>query len=225
MPTVGFLVVSQLATVARGMVSLVQPLAPDVMLQPCACAAPSLAQSVSEIAAAAAQLTNQKKAPKHILVVADVGSSAVAVQEFLSEQDGRRFIRARGPYLEGLIAGAVAAHQGSDTAEVLRTVAAAAQFFDRDANSVVETEPEVIGPAEREVQIGLENGLDARPAATIARLVSDHQAAVLINGIDAGSVLGLMRAHLAQGQTVTVTVEGPDGQDTLEQVCAILVNA
>ena len=222
MASVGFLVVSQLASVARGIVALVQPLAPEVAFQPCACAAASLTASVETIEEAANELSAQVDDSVHILIVADVGSSAMAVQEFLAEQDNRRFLRARGPFLEGLVAGAVAAQQGADVRETLRSFAAAAKFFAEDPPLLENKNDELDGAIETEIDVTAPTGLAARPAALIARLVSDENAVVTINGIDAASVLGLMRLHLAAGDSATIRVEGEGAERVMDRVKAIL---
>ncbi|KGF04341.1 dihydroxyacetone kinase, partial [Actinomyces sp. S6-Spd3] len=54
--------------------------------------------------------------------------------------------------------------------------------------------------------------LHARPAALVARFVSDYDAEVTIDGADAASVMSLMALGVRQGQTVTVRASGADAQ-------------
>ena len=53
-------------------------------------------------------------------------------------------------------------------------------------------------------------GLHARPAAAVAQAMSDLDAEIRINGVDAKSVMMLMTLGLGQGQTLTLTARGPD---------------
>ncbi|WP_341394640.1 dihydroxyacetone kinase phosphoryl donor subunit DhaM [Arthrobacter sp. G119Y2] len=59
-------------------------------------------------------------------------------------------------------------------------------------------------------------GLHARPAAAVAQAMSDLDAEVRINGVDAKSVMLLMSLGLGQGQTLTLAARGPDAARAVE---------
>lgn len=80
--------------------------------------------------------------------------------------------------------------------------------FDADAAGVHTGSWELINPA----------GLHARPAAAVAQAMSDLDAEVRINGVDAKSMMMLMTLGLGQGQTLTVTARGPDAARAVEMM-------
>lgn len=64
--------------------------------------------------------------------------------------------------------------------------------------------------------------LHARPAALVAREVAAHQASVTIDGVDAASVLELMRLGAVPGQTVRVVASGPAAAQALDAVVRLV---
>ncbi|MBO0909295.1 dihydroxyacetone kinase phosphoryl donor subunit DhaM [Arthrobacter sunyaminii] len=80
--------------------------------------------------------------------------------------------------------------------------------FDPDDAGVHTGSWELINPA----------GLHARPAAAVAQAMSDLDAEVRINGVDAKSMMMLMTLGLGQGQTLTVTARGPDAARAVEMM-------
>ena len=78
--------------------------------------------------------------------------------------------------------------------------------MDADGEGVHTGSWELINPA----------GLHARPAAAVAQAMSDLDAEVRINGVDAKSVMLLMSLGLGQGQTLTLAARGPDAARAVE---------
>ena len=66
--------------------------------------------------------------------------------------------------------------------------------------------------------------LHARPAALIAREVTDRGARVTIDGADAASVLDLMRLGAMPGQRLEVVGLGPGAAEAVEAVIGIIAN-
>ncbi|MDD5351162.1 MAG: HPr family phosphocarrier protein [Chthoniobacteraceae bacterium] len=79
---------------------------------------------------------------------------------------------------------------------------------------------------EREVKILNRLGLHARPAAEFVRAVRTFQSSVTIikNGDDysGASILDVLSANLDHGSTLVFRIEGPDAEDAMERLCALL---
>ena len=84
-------------------------------------------------------------------------------------------------------------------------------------------------PASYEEAITLIGDLHARPAGALAVAAARFSSAVSLSvgtsHADAKSVLGVMGLGATCGQHVTVTAEGPDAQDAVAAVIAILAEA
>ncbi len=66
--------------------------------------------------------------------------------------------------------------------------------------------------------------LHARPAALIAREVSERAARVTIDGADAASVLDLMRLGAMPGQRLEVVGHGPDAAEAVAAVVRVIAH-
>jgi len=84
-------------------------------------------------------------------------------------------------------------------------------------------------PASYEEAITLAGDLHARPAGALAVAAARFSSAVSLSvgtsHADAKSVLGVMGLGATCGQHVTVTAEGPDAQDAVAAIIAILAEA
>ena len=84
-------------------------------------------------------------------------------------------------------------------------------------------------PASYEEAITLTGDLHARPAGALAVAAARFSSAVSLSvgtgHADAKSVLGVMGLGATSGQHVTVTAEGPDAQDAVAAIIAILAEA
>ena len=84
-------------------------------------------------------------------------------------------------------------------------------------------------PASYEQAITLTGDLHARPAGALAVAAAQYSSAVSItagaSSADAKSVLSVMALGAASGQQVTVSADGPDAQDAVAAVLAILAEA
>ena len=61
-------------------------------------------------------------------------------------------------------------------------------------------------------------GLHARPAAVIARALTDLDAEVTINGVDGKSVMLLMSLALGEGKELRAEATGPEAQKAIEYI-------
>lgn len=143
-----------------------------------------------------------------VVVIADLGSAimtAESVLEFLDDEQRSRVRIADAAIVEGAVAAAVAAESGAGVDAVTRAAE------DAVPGALAEEAPEVAEPTESAVVI-LSNpaGLHARPAAVLAGRLSQLDAAVTINGVDAQSVMALMALGAKKGEQLVVEASGPD---------------
>jgi phosphotransferase system HPr (HPr) family protein len=81
-------------------------------------------------------------------------------------------------------------------------------------------------PASYEQAITLSGDLHARPAGALALAAAKFSSAVSLTvgtgRADARSVLGVMGLGATSGQHITVTAEGPDAEEAVATIVAIL---
>jgi phosphocarrier protein len=81
---------------------------------------------------------------------------------------------------------------------------------------------------EREVEIVNRLGLHARAAAKLVQAASAFRSRVLLvtddEEVDAKSILGLLLLAAAQGTRLRVRCEGPDEEEALAAVTALIAN-
>jgi len=84
-------------------------------------------------------------------------------------------------------------------------------------------------PANYEQAITLTGDLHARPAGALAVAAARFSSAVSLtvgtSRADAKSVLGVMGLGATSGQHITVTAEGPDAEEAVTTILAILTRA
>jgi phosphocarrier protein HPr len=84
-------------------------------------------------------------------------------------------------------------------------------------------------PASYEQAITLTGDLHARPAGALAVAAAKFSSAVSLSvgtsRADAKSVLGVMGLGATSGQHITVTAEGPDAEEAVTTILAILTRA
>jgi phosphotransferase system HPr (HPr) family protein len=84
-------------------------------------------------------------------------------------------------------------------------------------------------PANYEQAITLTGDLHARPAGALAVAAAKYSAAVSLtvgtSTADAKSVLGVMGLGATSGQDITVAAEGPDAEEAVATILAILAQA
>lgn len=84
------------------------------------------------------------------------------------------------------------------------------------------------GVVEKEVEIVNRLGLHARAAAKLVQTASAFRSRVLLvtddEEVDAKSILGLLLLAAAQGTKLRVRCEGPDEEEALAAVTALIAN-
>ena len=164
------------------------------------------------------------------IVLYDLGSAqmtAEAALEFLDEDLQERRLLVDAPLVEGALAAAGAAGGGAGVAEVAAAARAAGGPTDgADAPDAGEPEPEPEHSATLEIRNA--QGLHARPAGQIVRALRPLDATVRIERTDtadsanAASMLALVGLGATAGTMVTVHAGGPQAQDALAQVRALI---
>ena len=75
---------------------------------------------------------------------------------------------------------------------------------------------------EKDVQIMLETGLEARPVAMLVQVASQFESSVYINSgekkVNAKSIMGMMSLGLDSGEKVTVIAEGSDEEKAVAEI-------
>jgi PTS hybrid protein len=167
-----------------------------------------------------------------VLVLPDLGSSVLTTMAVLEDHPRPDVLMVDAPFVEGAVAAAVAASGGAD----LQSVAVAA----RDARQMVkfdETQIETSAvaapggsaahPASAEVV--LPASLHARPAGRLAREAAKYASTIRIEHagktIDPTGVLAVMSLGATLGSTVTVHADGPDAEEAIKALTAVLAEA
>lgn len=164
-----------------------------------------------------------------VVVLTDIGSAVLTVESVLdfAEDDVARRVRlADAPFVEGAVAAAVTAHGGGSLDDVLAAAEHAGSTFadvGRPADTLAGSAP-APGPAgdagEGAVHVTVRNelGLHARPAAVLARLAAGFDAQVLIGGVNAASVLEIMKLGAVRGDRLAVEARGPQAAEAVRGV-------
>lgn len=74
----------------------------------------------------------------------------------------------------------------------------------------------------KEVQIQLENGLEARPVALLVQVASQYESSIYIEDgekkVNAKSIMGMMTLVLSAGDKVVVAADGKDETAAVEGI-------
>ena len=165
-----------------------------------------------------------------VVVISDLGSAVMTVESALDFADEELASRARladAPFVEGAVAAAVTAHGGGTLDEVLASAQYAGSTFavsDGQGGPTGALPPHgeepmsgvTSGPHQVEVRNPL--GIHARPAAVLSRLVAGFDARVTIGGVNAASVLELMKLGAVAGQVLEVDAHGPAASEAIAAV-------
>ena len=76
------------------------------------------------------------------------------------------------------------------------------------------------------VRIQLDGGLEARPVAMLVQVASQHDSSVYLESegrkVNAKSIMGMMSLGLDSGEMVTVIADGPDEENSVEDIAKYL---
>ncbi|MBP3035778.1 PTS-dependent dihydroxyacetone kinase phosphotransferase subunit DhaM [Arthrobacter sp. zg-ZUI100] len=242
--SVGLVIVSHSEKLAEGVRELAEQMARDVRISVAGGTDDGgIGTSLEKISAGIAAADSGEGA----VLLADLGSAVMTAEtalEFLDDEQRARVRLADAPLVEGTVAAAVAAQSGRALAAVVQEAEAAGGIPARagapaSEGAGAETGTTETGTAGTETAAALDDddldpggegvhsgswelinpaGLHARPAAAVAQAMSDLDAEVRINGVDAKSVMMLMTLGLGQGQTLTLTAKGPDAARAVEMM-------
>ena len=222
---IALLLVSHSAQLADGARELAMQMAPGVLIF--AVGGRSDGGLGTDFDRALATLEEAGARADGIVVLADLGSAFLtvgSVLEFADDDLAQRTLLADSPFVEGAVAAAVTAHGGGDLGEVLRSAEhAGSTFAPKDDSEVVadlQENPVPGVPAPQQVEVRNPLGLHARPAAVLARLVAGFDAVVTIGGVNAASVLELMKLGAVGGQKLDVTAQGAQAHAAMSAVVA-----
>lgn len=218
--TVGIALVSHSAELARGLAELVRQMAPDVPVAPVGGdSAGGLGTDFDAVLGA----LGEADTGSGVVVLYDLGSARMtaelAVESLATPGASATLVDA--PLVEGAVAAAVAAQGGAEPAAVADAARAAGAESEPPAPSPPETaEPEWTDSAVFTLRNDV--GLHARPAALLARSVSDLDARVEVGfhgtRADAGSVLALMSLGARQHDEIEVHAGGSERDEALRRV-------
>ena len=75
---------------------------------------------------------------------------------------------------------------------------------------------------QKELTIGIQGGLEARPVAMFVQIAGAYQSQVFVeyNGrkVNAKSIMGMMSLGLAQGEKITIVTDGEDEEDAMKGI-------
>jgi phosphoenolpyruvate---glycerone phosphotransferase subunit DhaM len=210
---VGLVVVSHSAKLADGVVEVAAQMAPDVTVV----AAGGLpGGGIGTDFEAVDAALDRAEGGAGVVVLYDLGSARMIAETALEAREGAAATLVDAPLVEGAVAAAVAAQGGSPLAEVADAARAAAGAPEQ---------PEPVRAAEAvqtRVRLTNEIGLHARPAALLARTLSEVDATVTVSlgeaAADGRSVLALMALGARKGDELTVSATGARAAEALRQV-------
>ncbi|GAB3542877.1 dihydroxyacetone kinase phosphoryl donor subunit DhaM [Arthrobacter tecti] len=230
--TVGLVIVSHSCRIAEGVVELAGQMAPNVLIVPAGGTADSPPRIGTSLEKVQKGLVEADQGDG-VVVLTDLGSAVMTAEmtlEFLS-QDARSRIRLpRAALVEGAVAAAVRAQSGGTVDEVAAEAETAVVSIDPESlepfvshgaaapGIPVPADKPRGAPVRRAWTIRNKMGLHARPAAVIARALTDLDAEVTINGVDGKSVMLLMSLALGEGSELQAEATGPQSRAAIDYI-------
>lgn len=207
MSRVGLVVVSHSAELAAGVVAVAAQMAPDVTVAAAGGTAEGgIGTDFDKVSAA----VEGADTGAGVVLLYDLGSARMVADMAVEMADNAEV--AEAPLVEGTVAAAVAAQGGAPRAEVAQAAVRAATAPDLTPAPPSE---------ESSIVVELTNkiGLHARPAAQVARTMTELDAQVTIRfgdkSADGRSVLALMALGARGGDSVTISATGPQSDEAL----------
>ncbi|HEY0186719.1 MAG TPA: dihydroxyacetone kinase phosphoryl donor subunit DhaM [Cellulomonas sp.] len=173
---------------------------------------------------------------RSVVVLTDLGSAVLtteSVLELLDEDVASRVRVPDAPFVEAAVAASVEAAGGGDLDAVLAAALRAGQVFGgvddaggaggaapepATAQAAVPAPTDPTAPTVLTAEVVVRNplGLHARPAAVLARMMAGFDAAVQVDGVNAASVLELMKLGATQGRRLQISATGPQARVALD---------
>lgn len=225
--SVGLVVVSHSARIAEGVVELAGQMAADVVIVAAGGTDDGgIGTSFDRVMAA----LGEADAGDGVVVLCDLGSAVLTAEtalDLLDDDARERTAIADAPIVEGAVAAAVAAQAGDPLAAVLAAARSAVGDGARADASVDEARgddeagADAEGPS-RTLELVNASGLHARPAADLVQLAATFDARVLVDGVDARSMLRVLALGLDRGASVTVSATGRQAREAVDAVAALI---
>lgn len=230
--TVGLVIVSHSSKIAEGVVELAGQMAPNVLIV----AAGGTGDSPARIGTSLEKVQKgiaEAEQGDGVVVLTDLGSAVMTAEmtlEFLSSEVRSRIRLPRAALVEGAVAAGVRAESGGTVDEVSADAEAAVVSIDPESlepfvshgaaapGNPLQTEEPRGTPVNGSWIIPNKMGLHARPAAVIARALTDLDAEVDINGVDGKSVMLLMSLALGEGSELRAEATGRQAQDAIDYI-------
>ena len=234
--TVGLILVSHSADLARGSAELARQMAPSVMIAPAGGTDDGgIGTSFDLINEAIGQADTGEGA----VLLYDLGSAVLTAEmavEFLDPEAAARIRIVDAPLVEGAVSAAVTAEGGGDLDQVVASARGAAGAADAAEPPPVQPQPESVAPVAADswdhvvkatVSVVNPLGLHARPVAALIRVLSGWDVQVTIGRpgqtpVDLRAVLRVVGLALRGGDTVEITASGPDAPDAAATVTALI---
>ncbi len=74
----------------------------------------------------------------------------------------------------------------------------------------------------KEIVINIPTGLEARPVALLVQVASQYECSIHVSSkekrVNAKSIMGMMSMGISAGESVTVTADGPDEKEAIENI-------
>ena len=230
--------VSHSAQLAAGVAEVAEQMAPDVLIRPAGGTEDGrIGTSYDLVDQAVSGLLEDGAVA--VVLLTDLGSAALTAESVLEFREDDPLRLADAPFVEGAVAAAVAAQGGGDAEAVLAAAQEAVASFAADGGAqdgpvphpsgeqagaaaagggdtgVGAAEGAGAGALERTLVLRNALGLHARPAAQLARKMSELDAEVSVNGVDAASVLALMGLGLTGGAEIQVRASGGQAAEAM----------
>ncbi|UZN04816.1 dihydroxyacetone kinase phosphoryl donor subunit DhaM [Cellulomonas sp. S1-8] len=234
---VALVLVSHSRALAEGAARVAAQMAPGVCIVPAGGTDDDgLGTSFDRVDAALRLATDDRRSA---VVIGDLGSAVLTAESVLELLDPDVVARVRiadAPFVEGAVAAAVTAHGKADLATVLASAQSAGGTFGPPAAALaavapVAPEPGVTGRADVAPPVAGDDGtvratvvlrnplgLHARPAALIVRMLAPYDAKVQVNGVNAASVLDLMKLGAVKDDELLVAAQGPQAAEAVARL-------
>jgi PTS hybrid protein len=208
---VGLVIVSHSAVLAVGVVEVAAQMAPDVTVVAAGGTADGGIGTDFDAVLAAAERADSGAG---VALLYDLGSARMVAELVVETLENAVVVDA--PLVEGAVAAAVAAQGGADLAAVAQAAVGPADVVDAEPAAVLT------------VTLPNEQGLHARPAALLARRLSEVDATVTVRfgskSADATSILAVMALGTRRGDEVTFAATGPAADAALRLVAELVEN-
>lgn len=206
--TSAILIVSHSHDLALGMSKILRSLNPDVRIE--YCGGNNRGGLGTDPQAIASALQNLTSNVTECYVLADMGSARFCVQEILDARPPGGIGRINlltGPFFESAIelVTKLKANNESGHGGIAETINLGSEKLGADKSQTIT----------RNVYLPFSDGLHARPAAGLVQFFSQFDAEISLQGVDAKSILELLKLQILQPQQVELEISGTDADQVV----------